>query len=104
MLESLPYLGEFIHMTYTAYVLVSFANGRHNHAIHLKPAKAGDETLAYIVPIATGCSNHIETEFLDIDRYVEAAVIANQNCGVIQPIHDIELDHDDLSHLSQYRV
>jgi hypothetical protein len=65
--------------------------------------KAQNGSLELAVPFGSGAYNHIVTEFLrDVDwtRWDEAL----SRCGSLQPIRAIELDEDDIEHLTRFRV
>jgi hypothetical protein len=65
--------------------------------------KAQDGSLEFTVPVGSGAYNHIVTEFLrDVDwtKWDEALL----HCGTLQPIRAIEMDEDDIEHLSRFRV
>ena len=65
--------------------------------------KAQDGSLEFALPFGSGAYNHIVTEFLrDVDwtKWDEAL----SYCGTLQPIRALELDEDDVEHLSRFRA
>lgn len=72
----------------------------HRYSLRIK---AQDGSSEFAVPYGYGAYNRIVTEFLrDVDwtKWDEALL----HCGTLQPLRAIELDEDDIEHLSRFRV
>ncbi len=66
--------------------------------------RAEEDTLKYEVMQGLGAYNHIMSEKLVGADWNSAQEKASSDVGTLQPIQTIELDEDDLNHLTQYRV
>ena len=72
----------------------------HRYTLYIK---AQDGSLEFAVPYGSGAYNHIMTAFLggaDWTKWDEALL----HCGTLQPIRVIEVDEEDIDHLSRFRV
>jgi hypothetical protein len=87
--------------TYEAGVSCSF-NSTTGHRYFLC-IKAQVGRLEFALPFGSGAYNHIVTEFLgDADWTMWEKALSH--CGSLQPIRAIELDEDDIEHLTRFRV
>ncbi len=76
-----------------------------NHVPHLFLCLKSEEgTLRFEAQSGSGAFNHIFGEQLKGVDYQEAEEMASSDFGSVQPIQMIELDDDDLNHLTRYRV
>lgn len=64
-----------------------------------------DGTQRFEAQFGSGAFIHIMGEHLrGVDHYSEADERAFSDLGTVQPLQKIELDTDDLNHLTRYRV
>jgi hypothetical protein len=88
-------------MQYEAAVKCSFnPTTGHRYSLYLT---ASDSSLEFALPLGSGAYNHIVTEFLrDVDwtKWDKAF----SHCGSFQTIRAIELDEDDINHLTRFCV